>query len=304
MDLYTDQERHRIVLGYQKLDLLQGTSMDHHYLPQFYLRQWVTEPDGRLWRYKLEPSGVVSERRVAPRGTAFEPDLYAVRDAGPLFQQPDPHIVETQFFQQVDDRAANVLTKLLAGSVRDLNTEEMAAWAIFLNSLLERHGSKLAARDKRSPELADEVYQAFVARCPSTGGRARLETYLKNVDRDQLSRNMVREHMVKEIKSQELVDYFVSRRWLVVTIRPEDFLITTDAPVVINCGKHAEPIVLLTVALSPEKLFIMYPPTWNMDAELVAHLSLLHNSMLLMARPSFVYSQRKVDRSELEQSMG
>jgi hypothetical protein len=284
--------------------------VDHHYLPQFYLRQWVTGSDGRLWRYRREPSGVVSERRVAPKGTAFESDLYAVRDAGPVFHQPQPNIIETQFFQKVDADAAGVLTKLLASPPAELDDGQRRCWAVFLNSLLERHGTKLSERDAQAPMLAEDVYRQTLARCPAEG-RDRLEALLAEIDRDQLSRNMVREHMVKETKNEDVVGYFVSLHWLVVSIRPEDFLITTDAPLVINCGRQPRPIQLVTVALNPEKLFIMQPPWWGVDEELVAHLSLLHNLTLLDARPRFAYSHRKVEdrpavklRVALDQGLG
>lgn len=266
--------------------------MDHHYLPQFYLRGWAGS-DGRLWRYRREPSGKISERHCSPKGTAFEPDLYAVADAGPVFRQPKPHIIETEFFQRVDDNASRALNKLIANPIQMLDEQERKHWALFVNSLPERHPSRLFVHDEQAPEIANEVCIQMLARCPPEN-RERLVAALEHVDRVQLSRNMVREHMVKETRADDVVDCYANRRWLVVDARNDDFLITSDAPLVINGGKQPEPITLLTMALSPEKLLIMHPRSWQMDEDLVADLLLLHNLMLLDTRPRFVYAREKI----------
>ena len=80
--------------------------MKHHYVPQFYLKQWA-EADGKVPYFRWL-SGRTLVDRIAPRSTAFEDDLYA-RERVPTDER---HIVET-FFAKLDDKAARIHRRLI-----------------------------------------------------------------------------------------------------------------------------------------------------------------------------------------------
>jgi hypothetical protein len=202
--------------------------MHHHYLPQFYLRQWVGD-DGKLWRCRREPSGVVSEKAVAPRATAFEPDLYAIRDATGI-DVYDPHIIETEFFSGIDSDAALVHQKLLGPLPVRLSDEDRHAWALFLMSLLERTPARLGPLDHAAPAIAEQVNAHLRAACVTPESRAYLDEILADLDTVQMARNAIREFMVKEIRNAAAVDALKSLTWLVVPRETTTPLLTTDCP--------------------------------------------------------------------------
>ena len=68
----------------------------HHYLPKWYLARWAK--DGQVWEFRRRgPTQALVKKRVAPRGTAYEPNLYSPS-------------LETDFLQIIDDRGAKALS--------------------------------------------------------------------------------------------------------------------------------------------------------------------------------------------------
>ena len=78
--------------------------MDHHYLPIFYLSRWVGQ-DGRVCRFNRPYRSEVKAKRVAPKGTGFEPSLYEARGLPPERAQA----MEKQFMAKLDNSAAEAL---------------------------------------------------------------------------------------------------------------------------------------------------------------------------------------------------
>ena len=99
--------------------------MDHHYLPQFYLRNWAG-PDGLVLRYTHVATGRVHEKRVGPRGTAFEPDLYSAPPSV-HWESYDPNLIETEVMFPIDNDAATVHAKIVSG-IAVLSEAERKAW--------------------------------------------------------------------------------------------------------------------------------------------------------------------------------
>lgn len=134
--------------------------MDHHYLPQFYLRQWAG-PDGRVLRYKRGRGDAVLEEPVAPKGTAFEPDLYGAPPAT-AWEHHDPNIIETEVLSPIDSATALVLKKLTC-DLPILDAAERRSWAQFLVSLFHRHRDTILERDQHAPALARETLARMLA---------------------------------------------------------------------------------------------------------------------------------------------
>ena len=109
--------------------------MRNHFVPQFLLRQWIDDSDKKLEAFRIDIKNLPSSR-LAPSGTAYEDDLYALSKnqvAG-----MSKHAIEEKFLKIIDSNAALVLEKLCAQKLSELSADEMQDWARFLMSLRAR----------------------------------------------------------------------------------------------------------------------------------------------------------------------
>lgn len=114
----------------------------HHFVPVFYLSNWC-ESDGMVPFSMREDDGSILQRRVSPTATAFENRLYSYEKVPEKQRQA----VEKQFFAaEVDDKAAPVMQKIVAGEIGNLSPEERTDWTRFL----------IAAR-LRVPEIVHDL---------------------------------------------------------------------------------------------------------------------------------------------------
>ena len=104
----------------------------HHYLPEFYLKNWCLEDD-KVCQFSQPFQGITRERRVYPAETGFQKRLYSLRE----FPEEVAHQVESQFFSLVDSEAAVALKVMTSGSL-SLTPRQRSAWTRFLMSLLLR----------------------------------------------------------------------------------------------------------------------------------------------------------------------
>jgi hypothetical protein len=273
----------------------------HHYTPQFYLRAF-TGSDGLLWQYRREPSGALAERKVSPKSTGFERDLYTIRDVAPYFPERDPTGIESSLLAPIDDAAAVVLRKLNAEQEPNLSEEERAAWATFLNSMIERDPLVLREREALAPEFAKQVIERMRGRARSAGSLARLDDTLDSLDCRAMSLNSVREQMVRGIRDEATVTALGNRGWVLLRVDDGTDLITSDAPLVINAGTNARPIEILTMALSPSRMFVLYPSWWSRDdhefQEFLRLAVACHNLTLVDGPGRFLYARRRVEDAE------
>ena len=262
--------------------------MDHHYLPQFYLRGWA-DGDGKVLRYDFR-HGRLIESRVSPRSTSFEPDLYAAPPAV-FWETYDPQIIETEFFGKIDNEAARVLERLV-GPAPAPNEEDREAWARFVVSLAHRHGDDVRLRDAEAPVLAARSLDKMLARCQSLEQRESMLAALEGFDIVRSARNAHRTMMVQAIRAPEATKPMLALAWEVVPVGDAPLLITTDRPALV--GRDAQGgIGLLTMPITPTKLLFGYPAYWrNPDGSFAEGLSELrprlvgfHNLFLLNQAP-------------------
>ena len=112
--------------------------MDHHYVQQFYLKQWA-DPDGQIPNYRWLRNRAIFGRVKSSKGTGFEPDLYAREHVPP----EERNLVETGFFSVLDDKAARVHARLLRLEQFIFTAEERMDWAMFLAAATARTPDKI-----------------------------------------------------------------------------------------------------------------------------------------------------------------
>src|SRR5262245_57659585 len=102
--------------------------VNHHYIPIFYLSRWVGE-DGRLCRFSRPNGNVVRAKRVVPKGTGFEPELYTSKGLPPEKAQA----MEKHFMAKLDNMAADALALLEAGLPEsEWTSGPRSAWSRFI----------------------------------------------------------------------------------------------------------------------------------------------------------------------------
>jgi hypothetical protein len=106
----------------------------HHYIPVFYLKQWVGQ-DRRVCEYRRVQPSKIATRRKFPDGTGYKHDLYRIDGvSGPVAQE-----VERKFMHMVDTQANYALQKLVRGDSSPWDGKMRSAWTRFILSLLFRN---------------------------------------------------------------------------------------------------------------------------------------------------------------------
>jgi hypothetical protein len=227
--------------------------MDHHYVPQFYLRQWA-DPDGRIPSYRWLGNRAVFSHIKSSKGTGYETDLYAQEHVA----SEDRHKVETGFFKVLDDKAAQIHARLIRREPFIFTAEERMDWSIFL-----------AAANARTPDIVRNLKTELTAAL-----RDKLEDQPERVEQElgykpnftlaewaeknapaQLS-NFYLSMLLKFIVREDVIQRYMDMEWTVhePRSRHKEFL-TCDRPLWYHRRpEHPQFTVMMT--LSPQTVFI------------------------------------------------
>lgn len=227
--------------------------MDHHFVPQFYLKQWA-DPDGRIPSYRWIRDRAVFSHVPSAKGTGFEPDLYAREHVPP----EDRHFVETGFFKIFDDRAARIHTRLIKREKFTFTAEERTDWAIFLAAANARTPDNVAGikqmttrvlREKLN-EDPEEVEKALGYKLPVT-----LAEWTEKNAPERIA-NAGLQQLVKYLTNKDHIQRYMDMMWTVhePPSRHKE-LLTCDRPLwYFRDPEHREFTVMMT--LSPRTVFI------------------------------------------------
>lgn len=128
--------------------------MDHHYVPQFYLKRWA-RPDGQLSVMRLVHGGKVALADKHPAGTGYLSDLYRTEGVTEDRQQ---HL-ERAFMSPLDNAANRALERILALDESEWNGEDQKAWTVFLLSLMFRNPETV----RELKEIVNEIWQVSLS---------------------------------------------------------------------------------------------------------------------------------------------
>lgn len=265
--------------------LLSAMSWRHNYVPQFLLRPWCNE-EGELWAcYRLH-TGKLQRRRISPRGTGYERDLYRqepVLRGVRADNQGDPDSVEKAYSGLLETPAARIHEKLVAGTLPSaLTSSERKIWAEFVATLEHRSPRSIKnLSDSQEPSASDlraEFRAMYAQELP------------EEIDLEALLHNTARS--VALTRRAELAGNVHALEWCTITSDVE--LITADYPLAFFAGDDGR--VGFCLPLSPHTLFAaaaIRKGDWS--STLAKWIVLCTNLLIIYQAPHYVYSRSKLE---------
>jgi hypothetical protein len=225
----------------------------HHYLPQFYLREWAGS-DGRIERFDQPTHGKIYVKRVHTSQVGYVEHLYSAKAA----DDHDPEWLEREFLQKVDSAAALSMRKMNAEPPLPLSDLDATMWSIFVRSLYHRNPSLLARYLRDGTEhwerSASDIIEERVKGTFFENDVEFKQNMLKQVMENTTDK--VLEHLPTILTSERVGKVLNALHKTVIDI-PEycpDFLISDALPIrtdgiLVNFGHYAIP-------LSPRRLLV------------------------------------------------
>jgi hypothetical protein len=225
----------------------------HHYLPQFFLKEW-TGDDGRLERFTKPYRNKLDIKRRPTKAVGWWDDLYIAPEGDPH----KSHFLEWGFFKQLDDGAARVLRKLNATPIPALSVEEISSWSTFLMSLLHRTPENLAAYKETAGRIYDEVVPELRDRYDelrTPGDPETVEEYEASLTPEDRERAVMR-NFAHVIANPNIGRFLNQLHWSAID-RPDDcpdYLLSDDPLARMNGLK--KPDGHLAIPVSPRRLAV------------------------------------------------
>jgi hypothetical protein len=234
----------------------------HHYLPEFYLRQWAAE-GGQLVRFAARNDAEVTARRAFPAGVGYLRDLY--RAPGVDVDEWAAQQLEWKFFQHLDNDAERALQIVLGNQPWKWDNTTRSNWTRFLLSFLHRtprHVVALGMAFERIyrdgfPEIEEEYLKIRAEDMPDT-----LTEWLAVAPEHFVQRSLLGS-LPDLIDNREVGQRIASLDWGVVDLAKANLsLLTSDnALVLYPLAKEGAHVAL---PVSPTKLFFAADPqTWR-----------------------------------------
>lgn len=229
---------------------------DHHYIPQFYQRQWAGA-DGRVERYTRVPTGQIHCKRDHPAAVGYQPDLYRHPDQG--MEEWEAQQLEWAIFGRIDGAGAKALAALLAGRAALRDDKTRMDWALFMRSMLMRTPSQMEGalsalgaiwRRPDKPSQDHYMQQYWKPGMPPT-----VEQFLETLNPNAMQEAAFR-IFAESLAADRLVRYICQLPWRVIDCTLAGYpLLLSDHPVVLvplqtDDGHMAMP-------LSPSKLLVI-----------------------------------------------
>lgn len=224
----------------------------HHFVPVFYLSKWADQ-DGYVTATRRASDGGLVTHRVKPKETAFEKNLYALEKVAPEHRQ----VIEKNFFaNEIDDRAAPLHARLLAGEIGRFSQSDRDAWTHFI-----------MAQRLRVPEIVKDLRGSASAQLRTLLDGDQKE-FLKLRGNNALSFSEWTENqfvglidnfgmtmLPKIVTDPEFTRDISALHWWVEDVASANVtLLTSDRPLWMSAGL-AHPNCLLALPLSPTAMF-------------------------------------------------
>jgi hypothetical protein len=277
--------------------------LNHHYIPQFYLRPWLGD-DHKLQEFRRGYQGRIQTGRYGTASTGCAEDLYTI----PGVTDETKQNVE-QYFMGLVDNAAVKTRDMLMNREMPKDPEIRHSWMRFLLSVLFRNPEELASfKGRFSTDLLspDESIQAKYEAARQDSDPSRFEDWVVQNDPTYSERSAVIA-MTKLVENVKTLDLLRSMHWRVLTTeKVSRKLMTSDRPVMMTMGMvqyrgHC------AIPISPTQLFIAFSTVGFADE--FSHVSagrlarIVNETVIGQAR-KYVYSVDKSQFSEVKRRMG
>jgi len=276
----------------------------HHYLPVFYLKQWIGK-DGKVARYHRPYQAVVAEP-IAPKNTGYERGLYRLDDHEPHLS----NVIEKSFMAPVvDDPAAKALCVLLQSNPAKLTPELRVAWTRFIMSLHVRTPDKV---EQITQQAAQHLRRSFLS-VPEEYEAVRAETdpptLLEWVEQNTpaLLSNAGKKILPDIIAHKEIGDEIINMHWMIARTT-ENFpdVLTCDHPVIMSHG-ISDNKCLIALPLSPRFIFFATRNQATLDRieahEIIKITKIVNENIVNQARQS-VYGANSLHLRFVENRLG
>ncbi len=229
-------------------------SIDHHYVPQFYLKRWAS-PTGQVVEYS-RPHRELVVRLKTPKATGFQKHLYTVVGLSTDKQS----VLEDVILRQIDQIASDALEFMIGNTTgeKDMPPKLRNGWSRFLMSLMHRGPENLAALKAKSLAYLAEQLPRLERDYPNFKEASDPDEFAQMaiiLERDMTEVTWAK--LFESLMDNPTVGSFLNAmHWSMATVgNPEHHLLTCDYPLIMTNGiEHAEGYVI--VPIGPTQIFI------------------------------------------------
>jgi hypothetical protein len=232
-------------------------TVDHHYIPQCYLKRWANPADAQLQTFQHQPRGLHA-RKSSTKGTGYVPHLYTAKLNPDVGDQ-----LETDLLQRIDNDAARLLDRFTSGGRLEFDPDEQSAWTLFLLSLMHRSPGRIDHFDKTVaeafPSFADGVppeVEAEYAVHRRPGDPNSIGEFFRTASPKDVE--LGRTILLRQLFTSERLGTALNsmkRGVIRFSDKAKHELLTSDKPLIITNGLERPDVVVL-LALSPRHLFV------------------------------------------------
>jgi hypothetical protein len=230
-----------------------SSEVDHHYVPQFHLRNWEAG-DKKITQWgRIPHNGKLVRQPVSAAGTAYVPGLYSLE----LVPPEEIQQIETNILGRIEDEAAPVLQKLVAGGGASLTVAERYWWTRYLQASLLRvphivERMKIEGRQIVRDHLSQDHEEFLAAR-----GKAKETSLLEWAENNAPASiaNSGLRVMARMLHNEEVIDRIIHFEWIVRNVsRSSRPLLIGDDPFE-RIGDLHKSRCLISIPLTPRHVF-------------------------------------------------
>ena len=226
---------------------------DHHFVPVFYLKQWVSSATKKIIEYSIK-HGKFIVKPVGPKGTGFQSGLYSFPELPPELAQH----MEDVFLRHSDNNAALALHRILAWDKSAWPPEMIQAWARCIMHLLLRHPDAIAEMRVAAKAIWQstgvEAQRRYEAEIKQPGHPDTFEEFMLRADPHSISKSLMNT-LIRAMDSQAIGEAIIDMNWQVRDLNSSSkTLLTSDRPLLYHNLRG--PDGLIALAVSPTKLFL------------------------------------------------
>lgn len=226
-----------------------ASHVNHHYVPVFLLKGWVSRADEKLSVYKLLPSGELQHDRLGPKAVAKEAHLYSLNRTEAA---PDTNIETDVLAKDVDDPASLVHKDILEHGLKALTDKQRDDWSRFLLASLLRIPWMVAHFRSYGRQELIAQFEAMA----SHAGQPEAAQAIQAPDFKDVLDDHGMGTFVRALKSKKHLDWIAGAAWSVVTLsKGVDDALIGDSPVA-YFGELFENEFALVTPISPRHLFL------------------------------------------------